>query len=78
MAASMSAQTSLQHFLEQAHSERSFRFLLQLGPQAVGPEAKDWAAFATHSLDEMLALPSLKREVWQALMPLHAALHAAR
>ena len=78
MAASMSAQTSLQHFLEQAHSERSFRFLLQLGPQAVGPETKEWAAFATHSLDEMLALPSLKREVWQALLPLHAALHPAR
>jgi hypothetical protein len=74
MAASMSAQTSLLHFLEQAASERGFRFLLQLGPQAVTPAVSAWQSFATHSLDEMLALPSLKREAWQALLPLHAAL----
>jgi hypothetical protein len=75
MAGSMSAETSLLHFLEQASSERGFRFLLQLGPQAVAPEAKAWQAFATHSLDEMLALPALKREVWQTLLPLHELLH---
>jgi hypothetical protein len=74
MAGSMSAETSLLHFLEQASSERGFRFLLQLGPQAVIPAAPAWEAFATHSLDEMLALPALKREVWQALLPLHAQL----
>lgn len=74
MAATMSPQTSLQHFLEQAASERGFRFLLQLGPQAATPAASAWQAFATHSLDEMLALPSLKREVWQTLLPLHDAL----
>lgn len=76
MAASMSPQTSLLHFLEQASSERRFRFLLQLGPQAVAPTSSAWQAFATHSLDEMLALPALKREAWQSLLPLHALLHA--
>jgi hypothetical protein len=76
MAASMSAQTSLLHFLEQASSERGFRYLLALGPQAVAPAAAAWQTFATHSIDEMLALPALKREVWQALLPLHAQLHA--
>jgi hypothetical protein len=75
IAASMNPQTSLLHFLEQAASERGFRFLLQLGPQAVTPGASAWQAFTTHSLDEMLALPSLKREVWQTLLPLHEALH---
>jgi hypothetical protein len=76
MVASMSAQTSLLHFLEQASSERGFRFLLALGPQAVAPAASGWQTFATHSIDEMLALPALKREVWQTLQPLHARLHA--
>lgn len=75
MAATMNPQTSLLHFLEQAASERGFRFLLQLGPQAATPTASAWQAFATHSLDEMLALPSLKREVWQTLLPLHELLH---
>ncbi len=74
MAASMSAETSLMHFLEQASSERGFRFLLQLGPQAAAPAASAWQAYSTHSLDEMLALPALKREVWQSLLPLHAQL----
>lgn len=78
MAVSMNAQTSLLHFLEQAASERGFRFLLQLGPQAMAPAASAWQAFSTHSLDEMLALPSLKREVWQSLLPLHESLHAGR
>jgi hypothetical protein len=75
MAATMNPQTSLLHFLEQAATERGFRFLLQLGPQAVTPTVSAWQAFATHSLDEMLALPSLKREVWQTLLPLHELLH---
>ncbi len=74
MAASMNAATSLLHFLEQASSERGFRFLLQLGPQALAPDAPAWQSFSTHSLDEMLALPALKREVWQSLLPLHAQL----
>ncbi|HEY0961784.1 MAG TPA: hypothetical protein VGE69_05445 [Pseudomonadales bacterium] len=76
MAASMSADTSLLHFLEQACTERSFRYLLQLGPQAIAAASPAWQSFATHSLDEMLALPVLKREAWQALMPLHVLLHA--
>jgi len=76
MAASMSAETSVLHFLEQARRERAFRFLLQLGPRAVTPPSSEWQTFATHSLDEMLALPSLKREVWETLLPLHALLHA--
>ncbi|MEY4641874.1 MAG: hypothetical protein RLZZ227_1868 [Pseudomonadota bacterium] len=74
MAASMSAGTSLLHFLEQASSERGFRFLLALGPQAVASASPGWQTFATHSVDEMLALPALKREAWQALLPLHALL----
>lgn len=77
MAAAMSADTSVLHFLEQASTERGFRFLLMLGPQAAAPAAPAWESFATHSLDEMLALPALKREAWQALLPLHARLHAA-
>jgi hypothetical protein len=76
LAATMQAQTSLLHFLEQAASERGFRFLLQLGAQAVTPAASAWQTFNTHSLDEMLALPALKREAWQALLPLHELLHA--
>lgn len=76
MAAGMSAATSLLHFLEQACTERRFRYLLQLGPQAVAAPSSDWQAFATHSLDEMLALPGLKRDAWQALLPLHALLQA--
>jgi hypothetical protein len=76
MAGSMDPQTSLLHFLEQANSERGFRFLLQLGPQAMAPATHAWQAYATHSLDEMLALPALKREVWETLQPLHALLHA--
>lgn len=76
MAATMDAQTSLLHFLEQAASERGFRFLLQMGPLAAAPAASAWQAFATHSLDEMLALPALKREAWETLLPLHGQLHA--
>lgn len=76
MAAETSAETSLLYFLEQAHVERDFRYLLQLGPQAVAAPSQQWQAFNTHSLDEMLALPILKREAWQALLPLHALLHA--
>lgn len=76
MAASMNPETSLLHFLEQACTERPFRYVLHLGPQAVAAPASAWQSFATHSLDEMLALPALKREAWQALLPLHALLHA--
>ncbi len=81
------AGASLTHFLEQAAIEQPFRACLLLGEQAaeclddsVVRHAKaktrpwPWQLHATHSLDEMLALPSLKREVWQSLLPLHAAL----
>lgn len=77
MAASMSADTSLLHFLEQACTESPFRYVLHLGPQAFAAPSPTWQSFATHSLDEMLALPALKREAWQALLPLHALLHAS-
>lgn len=76
MAATMSPETSLLHFLEQACTERPFRYVLHLGPQAVAAPSTAWQSFATHSLDEMIALPALKREAWQALLPLHALLHA--
>jgi hypothetical protein len=75
MAATMNAETSLLHFLEQACTERPFRYVLHLGPQAVAAPSSTWQSFATHSLDEMLAQPVLKREAWQALLPLHAHLH---
>lgn len=75
MAATMNPETSLLHFLEQACTERPFRYVLHLGPQAVAAPSAAWQSFATHSLDEMIALPALKREAWQALLPLHALLH---
>jgi hypothetical protein len=74
LAGGMQSSTNVLHFLEQASAERGFRFLLMLGPQAAVPQAPGWHGLATHSLDEMLALPSLKREAWQTLLPLHAQL----
>jgi hypothetical protein len=74
LAGGMQPTSNVQQFLEQASAERGFRLLLMLGPQAAVPQAPDWQGIATHSLDEMLALPALKREVWQALLPLRAQL----
>src|SRR5690606_19068053 len=83
------AGASLLHFLEQACVEQPFRHLLLLGEaaaeclqaqqaqQLTAPaQARAWQLVATHSLDELLALPQLKRAAWQTLLPLHAALSA--
>jgi hypothetical protein len=78
----------LLQFLEQACIEQPFRYLLFLGEQAADclqvhrgkQQSPDWPWLlaSTHSLDEMLALPPLKRVVWQSLLPFHAALTAPR
>jgi len=82
------AQDSLQHFLQQSLVEKPFRNLLVMGAQATAcfrPESVDsstdshavapaWQVLFTHSLDEMLAMPSLKHDVWQHLLPLHKRL----
>lgn len=83
------AGASMLHFLEQACVEQPFRQVLMLGEAAADclqaqqtqqapAQGRDWQLFSTHSLDELLALPQLKRAAWQALLPLHAALSAQR
>jgi len=81
---SRQAGRSLQGFLEQAYKENSFTHLLMLGSSAAAclqefrgtgeQTAQAWQQFSSHSLAEMLALPELKRETWQQLLPLHAML----
>lgn len=71
---------SLQSFLLQASQETGFTRLLLLGGSSVDclqalPQGNvPWRAWSTHSLSELLALPSLKREAWLALQSLHAEL----
>lgn len=78
------AAASLGHFVEQALVEQGFRHLVLLGGQlAAQLEGLAFVPSAcrltiTPGLDEMLALPALKRDAWQALLPLHAELHARR
>lgn len=70
----------LQVFLHQAQQEQRFRHLLVFGGEpAAALRANEnsgatWQTWSTHSLAEMLALPELKREAWQALIPLKAQL----
>jgi len=76
------AVASLGHFVQQAAVEQPFRHLLLLGGQLAEQLAS--TAFIPDTcqltvipgLDEMLALPQQKRDAWQALLPLHAALQA--
>jgi hypothetical protein len=74
------AALGLRHFVEQAVLEQPFRGLLLLGQQlAEQLGAADFAPaglpfICTHSLDELLAVPALKREAWLVLQPLHAVL----
>jgi hypothetical protein len=76
------AVASLGHFVQQAAVEQPFRHLLLLGGQLAEQLAS--TAFVPDTcqltvipgLDEMLALPQQKRDAWQALLPLHAALQA--
>ncbi|HTQ99913.1 MAG TPA: hypothetical protein VMH83_07980 [Candidatus Acidoferrum sp.] len=66
-------------FLQQALSNRPAQHLLVLGSGPVqclqqGDGALTVQGWLTHGLSEMLAVPTLKREVWQQLLPLHAQL----
>lgn len=76
------AARSLLGFLAQAQQEAGFSRLLMLGSSSVDclqaePAASTapWQAWYSHSLAELLALPSLKRDTWQQLQTLHAGLH---
>jgi hypothetical protein len=84
------AKSSLMHFLEQFSQEQPFSNLLVMGEQGAGwmreadtKEAdtafapRPWQTVHTYSLDQMLTLPSIKREVWQHLLPLQARLKQA-
>ena len=78
------AGNSLHSFLQQARQEMGFSHLLLMGSsslecleeyRAANLSAKvDWEQYSTHALAEMLALPSLKKSVFQHLLPLHARL----
>lgn len=78
------AGNSLLSFLQQARQEMAFSHLLLMGSSSLecleeyrtaNNSAKvDWEQYSTHSLAEMLALPSLKKSVFQLLLPLHARL----
>ena len=81
------AKSSLMHFLEQFSHEQPFSNLLVMGEQGAGwmreadnehadtaSAARPWQMVHTYSLDQMLTLPSIKREVWQHLLPLQLRL----
>ncbi len=81
------AKSSLRNFLEQFSQENTFSNLLVMGEQAsdwlreagnvqnaIAPAKPQWQMIHTYSLDQMLTLPSIKREVWQHLLPLQARL----
>lgn len=75
---------SLNGFLEQAQQELKYSSLLLMGSSSLecleefradqSGQNPAWQQYATHSLSEVLALPELKRSVWQQLLPLHARL----
>lgn len=77
---------SLMLFLEQFSQEHPFSNLLVMGEQGfewlteAGELRADtspqmpWQMLHTYSLDQILTLPSIKREVWQHLLPLKARL----
>jgi hypothetical protein len=74
------AKRGLQMFLAQAASESSFQHLLVLGALLVDGQSDvasgsaSWRCWCAPSLAEMLALPSLKRDAWQCLLPLQQQL----
>jgi hypothetical protein len=83
------AKSSLMHFLEQFFQESPFGNLLVMGEQGAEwvhdagklqadniPVQPSWQLLHTYSLDQMLTLPAIKREVWQHLLPLQARLQA--
>jgi hypothetical protein len=81
--------SSLMHFLEQFSQEHPFSNLLVMGEQGAdwlteagqlradtSPQVP-WQMLHTYSLDQILTAPSIKREVWQHLLPLKARLKQA-
>lgn len=71
----------LQVFLEQAALEQPFKQLLVFGGEPAsalrsggGGQCNTWQAWYTHSLAELLAVPALKHETWQTLLPLRVQL----
>jgi hypothetical protein len=84
--AETAGKSSLMHFLEQSFQESAFSNLLVMGEQGAdwlteaGTLRTDitvqvpWQMLHTYSLDQILTLPSIKREVWQHLLPLKARL----
>lgn len=75
---------SLNGFLEQAQQELKYSSLVLMGSSSLecleefradqSSQNPAWQQYTTHSLSEVLALPELKRSVWQQLLPLHARL----
>ena len=77
------AAKTLSVFLQQATGGRQVEHLLLLGQgmeQCVDAlcSAMSFRVWSTHGLAEMLAVPMLKREVWQRLLPLQELLQKNR
>jgi len=68
----------LQAFLDQAAQEFGARQILVFGQllqeclEAAGSNSHSLRFTATYSINELLTVPQLKREAWQALLPLHS------
>lgn len=73
---------SLGHFFEQAACEQAFSELVVFGQQVADclhsaprrDTVAPWQVTTTHSLDELLSQPLLKRDTWQTLLPLRLRL----
>jgi hypothetical protein len=75
------AGSSLRAFLDQAQREDKFARVLIFGTllhEALEADGELRELHATYSLQELVAVPALKRECWRSLMPLHQLLLSAR
>lgn len=64
---------ALNSYLEQKHSDGTFKLLLVMGEMSakfIDSDQADWQVVCTRSLDEMLAMPQIKRDVWSQLRTL--------
>jgi hypothetical protein len=75
------AGSSLHAFVQQAASDSPFANLVVMGETVLDtlqirltPDDVTWRLYVTPGLTEMLNLPALKKDTWQKLIPLHAAL----
>jgi hypothetical protein len=71
------AGAGLRAFLDQAQREDKFARLVVFGDllrEAMHADGGMTDFHATYSLQELCAVPALKRECWQSLLPLHQAL----